>query len=51
MSVGRNVVRHDDGTCKIGVKIWASVPMLTVDAIVNILLVRVTSQTLIVQGG
>lgn len=38
MCVGRNAVLNADGTCKIGLKIWSTVPMLTVDALVNIIL-------------
>lgn len=38
MILGRNAILREDGTCKIGLKIWSTVPMLTVDAIVNIFL-------------
>lgn len=38
MCVGRNAVLKDNGECKIGLKLYSTVPMLAVDAIVNIYL-------------
>lgn len=38
MCVGRNAVLRSDGECKIGLKLYSTVPMLAVDAIVNIYL-------------
>lgn len=38
MCVGRNAVLRADGECKIGLKLYSTVPMLAVDAIVNIYL-------------
>lgn len=38
MCIGRNAVLRENGECKIGLKLYSTVPMLTVDAVVNIYL-------------